>query len=466
MSDHVYKTVEVTGSSPDVISDAIRAAVDKAAQSLRNLEWFEVDPDPRHDRGRQSRLLPGHGQAGLPPRVGRRPLRGPRGRRASRDRAARPRARSRAPPAARGPRSRSRRPAAARPTRSPTSAARAAGVPSRCAAGPPGRRTASPQGARVPSAPLRGSASAPTPRGRPRAPPAAPPGDGRRPSGARRRAGGPAWPRPGAARRGARRSRRAAPAGPRRRSSSTARSLWSPSTSLSSSASSTSPSICGPVIGAMMRPAYQRSFTRLRHSCQSSSASPRSACFIAARPRSWMISAPSAMLRPPLVAELPRRDAPADRLELARHVLQQPGVALELGRELRPPVGELALQRAHLVGGRRRDRVRQPLQRVEHDLRVAGPGQAAARVAHRRVLGPARRRGQIGAREPQGRAGLLQALARLVDRRVAVVAGAEAGDRVVELLGDDPPDAVRDPLAVLQAVAHAGRPSTASARFL
>ena len=42
MSDHVYKTVEVTGSSPDVISDAIRTAVARAAQSLRNLEWFEV----------------------------------------------------------------------------------------------------------------------------------------------------------------------------------------------------------------------------------------------------------------------------------------------------------------------------------------------------------------------------------------------------------------------------------------
>jgi hypothetical protein len=42
MSDHVYKTVEVTGSSPDVISDAIRVAVAKAAQTLRNLEWFEV----------------------------------------------------------------------------------------------------------------------------------------------------------------------------------------------------------------------------------------------------------------------------------------------------------------------------------------------------------------------------------------------------------------------------------------
>lgn len=42
MSDHVYKTVEVTGSSPDVISDAIRTAVAKASQTLRNLEWFEV----------------------------------------------------------------------------------------------------------------------------------------------------------------------------------------------------------------------------------------------------------------------------------------------------------------------------------------------------------------------------------------------------------------------------------------
>lgn len=43
MSDHVYKTVEVTGSSPDVISDAIRTAVAKASQTLRNLEWFEVE---------------------------------------------------------------------------------------------------------------------------------------------------------------------------------------------------------------------------------------------------------------------------------------------------------------------------------------------------------------------------------------------------------------------------------------
>ena len=42
MSDHVYKTVEVTGSSSESSDDAIRKAVAKASQSLRRLEWFEV----------------------------------------------------------------------------------------------------------------------------------------------------------------------------------------------------------------------------------------------------------------------------------------------------------------------------------------------------------------------------------------------------------------------------------------
>lgn len=42
MSDHVYKSIEVTGSSPDSIQDAVRVAVAKAAESVRNLEWFEV----------------------------------------------------------------------------------------------------------------------------------------------------------------------------------------------------------------------------------------------------------------------------------------------------------------------------------------------------------------------------------------------------------------------------------------
>lgn len=42
MSDHVYKTVEITGSSPDGVQQAIDRAVGKASESLRNLDWFEV----------------------------------------------------------------------------------------------------------------------------------------------------------------------------------------------------------------------------------------------------------------------------------------------------------------------------------------------------------------------------------------------------------------------------------------
>jgi dodecin len=42
MSDHVYKTVEITGSSPEGVTQAIDRAVTKASQSLRGLDWFEV----------------------------------------------------------------------------------------------------------------------------------------------------------------------------------------------------------------------------------------------------------------------------------------------------------------------------------------------------------------------------------------------------------------------------------------
>jgi flavin-binding protein dodecin len=42
MSDQVYKSVEVTGSSSESIDDAVRTAVGKASQSLRHLDWFEV----------------------------------------------------------------------------------------------------------------------------------------------------------------------------------------------------------------------------------------------------------------------------------------------------------------------------------------------------------------------------------------------------------------------------------------
>jgi len=42
MSDHVYKSVEITGSSPDGVTEAIDRAVAKASETLRNLDWFEV----------------------------------------------------------------------------------------------------------------------------------------------------------------------------------------------------------------------------------------------------------------------------------------------------------------------------------------------------------------------------------------------------------------------------------------
>jgi hypothetical protein len=43
VADHVYKVVEVVGSSTESIADGARNAVAKAAQTLRNVEWFEVE---------------------------------------------------------------------------------------------------------------------------------------------------------------------------------------------------------------------------------------------------------------------------------------------------------------------------------------------------------------------------------------------------------------------------------------
>lgn len=42
MSDHVYKKVELVGSSKSSIEDAIQNAVARASQTMKNLDWFEV----------------------------------------------------------------------------------------------------------------------------------------------------------------------------------------------------------------------------------------------------------------------------------------------------------------------------------------------------------------------------------------------------------------------------------------
>lgn len=42
MSNHVYKQIELTGSSSKSIEDAVNLAVEKASKSVRNMRWFEV----------------------------------------------------------------------------------------------------------------------------------------------------------------------------------------------------------------------------------------------------------------------------------------------------------------------------------------------------------------------------------------------------------------------------------------
>jgi flavin-binding protein dodecin len=42
MQDHVYKKIELTGSSEKGIEDAIANAVSRASSTVRNMRWFEV----------------------------------------------------------------------------------------------------------------------------------------------------------------------------------------------------------------------------------------------------------------------------------------------------------------------------------------------------------------------------------------------------------------------------------------
>lgn len=42
MANHVYKLVELTGSSPTSLEEAIQNAIKMAGRTVRNLRWFEV----------------------------------------------------------------------------------------------------------------------------------------------------------------------------------------------------------------------------------------------------------------------------------------------------------------------------------------------------------------------------------------------------------------------------------------
>ncbi|HZN28784.1 MAG TPA: dodecin [Xanthobacteraceae bacterium] len=42
MDDHIYRVIELVGTSPDSIEDAINSAVGRANATIRNLRWFEI----------------------------------------------------------------------------------------------------------------------------------------------------------------------------------------------------------------------------------------------------------------------------------------------------------------------------------------------------------------------------------------------------------------------------------------
>jgi len=48
MADHVYKLIELTGSSATSMEDAIRRAIAKAGESVHNMRWFQVTETRGH----------------------------------------------------------------------------------------------------------------------------------------------------------------------------------------------------------------------------------------------------------------------------------------------------------------------------------------------------------------------------------------------------------------------------------
>ena len=42
MAHHVYKLIELTGSSPNSLEEAIETAIARAAKTVRHMRWFEV----------------------------------------------------------------------------------------------------------------------------------------------------------------------------------------------------------------------------------------------------------------------------------------------------------------------------------------------------------------------------------------------------------------------------------------
>ena len=48
MSSHVYKMLELTGSSPISIEEAVQTAIAKASETIRNIQWFSITETRGH----------------------------------------------------------------------------------------------------------------------------------------------------------------------------------------------------------------------------------------------------------------------------------------------------------------------------------------------------------------------------------------------------------------------------------
>ena len=48
MSEHIYKKIELVGSSPDGFEPAVRNALSRAGKTIRNMRWFEVTETRGH----------------------------------------------------------------------------------------------------------------------------------------------------------------------------------------------------------------------------------------------------------------------------------------------------------------------------------------------------------------------------------------------------------------------------------
>ncbi|MEJ2721035.1 MAG: dodecin family protein [bacterium] len=51
MADHVYKSIELTGSSQTSTEDAVNNAIGRASKTVRNMRWFSITETRGHIEG-------------------------------------------------------------------------------------------------------------------------------------------------------------------------------------------------------------------------------------------------------------------------------------------------------------------------------------------------------------------------------------------------------------------------------